>query len=103
MLGKFISLWLFTFFFYQLQLLLKLFFSFMAKELHSVLLSVMERLVKKSVLDEATTFAKLAKIDVLYVQREEHCACREGGCWIWLQTYYSNPRSLQEGKPIASV
>jgi len=38
---------------------------FMAEELYSILWTLLEKFIKKSVLEEATTAAKLSKIDVL--------------------------------------
>ena len=38
---------------------------FMAEELYTILWTLLEKFIKKSVLEEATTAAKLSKIDVL--------------------------------------
>lgn len=38
---------------------------FMAQELHTILRTLLRRFIKKTVFDEATTAAKLSKIDVL--------------------------------------
>ena len=60
------------------------FFPFMTEELHSVLYQLWKDLSRRYVLDEATTFAKIAKVDV----------CNEKNIV---------PAKVQEGKPIASV
>lgn len=74
---------------------------FMAEELYTILWTLLKKFVQKSVLDQATTAAKLSKIDVL--KKENLLSPKKVDVGFACKILLQRGSSQEKGKPTAGV